>query len=145
VATETIGNMGRLFTDELEEIDEGTIEGIRSTGAQSTQIVYFGMLSQVIRPFLAWTLYLVEGSIRMAVGLGLLGAGGLGYVLEMERGMFNYTNMMATILTIMILVMSVEIISQRTRSYLRGGDTDDSMGFLERLRTLPRRIVASIL
>ena len=103
------------------------------------------MLTKVIRPFLAWILYLAEGSIRMAVGLGLLGAGGLGYVLEMERGMFNYTDMMATILTIMVLVISVEVISQRTRSYLRGGDTDDSMGLFERLRTLPQRILSSVL
>jgi len=54
-----IGNLGRLFTDELEEIEEGSIEAIRSTGASGVQTVVFGMLSQV--------------------SLGVVGAGGLGF------------------------------------------------------------------
>ncbi|WP_121820334.1 phosphonate ABC transporter, permease protein PhnE [Halostella salina] len=143
IGTDTMGNLGRLFTDELEEIEDGPIEGIRSTGADGPQTVVFGMLSQVFTPFIAWALYIFEINTRIAVTMGLIGGGGLGYVLLLERQLFHYTNMMATILVILMLVISVEMISQRTRSYLRGGESD-SKGFLTLLKEFPQRMAESI-
>ncbi|WP_135821508.1 phosphonate ABC transporter, permease protein PhnE [Halostella litorea] len=142
IGTDTMGNLGRLFTDELEEIEDGPIEGIESTGADKPQTVIFGMLSQVFTPFIAWTLYIFEINTRIAVTMGLIGGGGLGYVLLNERGLFHYTNMMATILVILVLVISVEMISQRTRSYLRGGN--EGKGFLTLLKEFPQRMAESV-
>ena len=47
IGTDTMGNLGRLFTDALEEVEDGPIEAIGSTGANGPQRVIFGMLSQV--------------------------------------------------------------------------------------------------
>jgi phosphonate transport system permease protein len=136
IATDTMGYLGRLFTDELEEIDSGPIEGVKSTGASKRQTVYFGMLSQVLRQYIAWTMYIFELNVRIAITLGLIGAGGLGYVLNIQRQTFQYTNMMAAILVSVVLLVSIEMASQRIRSYLRDDETE---GFLELLKRLPRR------
>lgn len=137
IATDTMGYLGRLFTDELEEIDTGPIEGIESTGANDRQTVYFGMLSQVLRQYIAWTMYVFELNVRIAITLGLIGAGGLGYVLNIQRQTFQYTNMMAAILVSVVLLLLVEMASQRIRSYLRDDETD---GILTILRNLPQRM-----
>lgn len=146
IGTDTIGNLGRLFTDALEEVQDGPIEAIESTGANRPQTITFGMLSQVFTPFIAWTMYILEINVRIAVTMGLIGAGGIGGILNTQRGLFNYTNMMATIIVIFLLVVSVEMISQRTRSYLRGDD--DTEGVLEQfvrlVREFPQRMAESM-
>jgi len=145
LGTDTIGELGRLLTDELEEVDDGPIEGIRSTGAGKPQIITFGMIPQMVRPFIAWAMFVLENNVRSAVSLGIIGAGGLGVTLTIEQQTFNFTNMMATILFIVMLVISVEIISQRTRSYLREGDDVEQTSLRQLVFGLPERMSDSLL
>ncbi|GAA0282268.1 phosphonate ABC transporter, permease protein PhnE [Halobacterium noricense] len=142
IGTDTMGNLGRLFTDALEEVEDGPIEAIGSTGASGPQRVVFGMLSQVFSPFIAWTMYILEINTRIAVTMGLIGGGGLGYVLQTQRGLFKYTNMMATILVIFVLVISVEVVSQRVRAYIRG--TEESQGLIALIVEFPQRMVRTL-
>jgi phosphonate transport system permease protein len=142
IMIDTTGYLGRLFTDELEEIADGPIEGIRSTGANKPQIVSFGMLSQVFRQFIAWLAFDLEHNVRVAIGLGLIGAGGLGLELDIQRKTFNYTEMMACILLILLLAGTVELLSQRVRSYLREDEVEQT-GFLEAIVTAPKKIIMS--
>ncbi len=142
IATDTVGNLGRLFTDELEEIEDGPIEAMRTTGANKPQIIIFGMLSQVTTPFIAWTLYIFEINVRIAVTLGIIGGGGLGQVLSVQQGLFAFTNMMATILVILLLIISVEMFSQRLRSRLRA--EEQSQSFIDLLLGFPQRMAESM-
>jgi len=135
VATDTIGNLGRLFTDELEEIQEGPIEAIRSTGADRSQVISFGMLSQVSTPFIAWTLYILEINVRIAVGLGVVGAGGLGQYIQQNLNLFNSHRAGAGLITLLFLVLSIELISSRTRAWLRPSE-HQSKGLIEAIRDL---------
>ncbi|RDZ55667.1 phosphonate ABC transporter, permease protein PhnE [Haloferax sp. Atlit-6N] len=143
IGTDTMGNLGRLFTDALEEVEDGPIEAIESTGANRRQTVVFGMLSQVFTPFIAWTMYILEINTRIAVTMGLIGGGGIGYVLQTQRSLFKYTNMMATILVIFVLVVSVEFVSQRVRSYIRG-EEEEGMSVLKLVIEFPQRMARSI-
>ncbi|WP_135363759.1 ABC transporter permease subunit [Halosimplex halophilum] len=147
IMVDTTGYLGRLFTDELEEIEEGPIEGIRSTGASKSQIVPFGMLSQVFRQFIAWVAFDLEHNVRAAIGLGLIGGGGLGLELYTQRQLFKYTDMMACIILIFLLAGSVELASQRVRSYLREEETEggSKTGVVEAFVNVPRNILASTL
>ena len=142
VGTDTIGNLGRLFTDELEEIEEGPIEAMETTGANRPQTVTFGMLSQVVTPYIAWTLYIFEINVRIAVSLGVLGAGGLGEVVETQLGLYALSNAMATLMCIFLLIISVELFSQRVRSRLRS-DTE-TMSLRELVLGFPRRFAESL-
>ncbi|MFC7129219.1 phosphonate ABC transporter, permease protein PhnE [Haloferax chudinovii] len=143
IGTDTMGNLGRLFTDALEEVEDGPIEAIESTGANRRQTVVFGMLSQVFTPFIAWTMYILEINTRIAVTMGLIGGGGIGYVLQTQRSLFKYTNMMATILVIFVLVVSVEFVSQRVRSYIRG-EEEEGLTVLKLIIEFPQRMARSI-
>jgi phosphonate transport system permease protein len=140
IGVDTMGYLGRLFTDELEEIESGPIEGVESTGADKTQTVVFGMLSQVYRQYIAWMLFILELNVRIAITLGLIGAGGLGYILNIQRKTYQFTNMMAAIIVTVILVLSVETISQRTRAYLRHDEDTESKGLIQRITEFPQRM-----
>lgn len=135
IATDTIGNLGRLFTDELEEIDEGPIEAIRSTGANRPQIISFGMLSQVSTSFIAWTLYILEINTRIAISLGVVGAGGIGQYLNLKLGFLQFDKAVAALITVVIIVLTVELLSSRLRARLRPGE-HQGKGFVESLRDL---------
>ena len=137
IGTDTIGNLGRLFTDELEEIEEGPIEAIRSTGAGRTQTVIFGMLSQVTNSFIAWTLYILEINTRIAISLGVLGVGGLGMYIDNKLGLLStgYPNAMAGIFAVIFIVISIEFTSSRIRAYLRPSEHESS-GLLDALKSL---------
>jgi phosphonate transport system permease protein len=143
IATDTVGNLGRLFTDELEEIEDGPIEAMKTTGADRAQTVTFGMLSQVTTPYIAWTLYIFEINVRIAVSLGVYGAGGLGQVVETQVGLFQFTNAMATLLCIFLLIISVELLSQRVRARLRA-DTE-AMSIKELILGFPERFAESLM
>ena len=144
IGTDTIGTLGRLLTDELEEVEDGPIEGIGSTGAGKRQTIVFGMISQVFRPFIAWVMYILEINVRAAVGLGIIGGGGIGYTLRIQQNTFNYTNMMATILFIVVLVITVEMISQRIRSKLRRTDDVERMSLRELITGFPQRMADAL-
>lgn len=135
IATDTIGNLGRLFTDELEEINDGPIEAINSTGASSSQTVVFGMLSQVSTSFVAWTLYILEINVRIAIGLGVVGAGGIGQYIDGRIGLLNFSQAAAGILMVIVIVLSVEITSSRLRARLRPGE-HEATGIVDALRDL---------
>jgi phosphonate transport system permease protein len=136
VATDTVGNLGRLFTDELEEIDDGPIEAIGSTGASGSQRVAFGMLSQVFTSFIAWTLYIFEINVRIAVSLGVVGAGGIGmYIQQRFFGFLEFGKGMAAIIMVIVIVLSVEMVSSRMRARLRPSE-HESQSLLDSLRDL---------
>jgi phosphonate transport system permease protein len=135
VGTDTIGNLGRLFTDELEEIEEGPIEAIRSTGSARSQVISFGMLSQVSRSFIAWTLYILEINVRIAIGLGIVGAGGIGFYIDSMQGVGAYRRMAAGIVMVFLIVVSVELLSSRLRARLRPGE-HEGRGLVDVLRGL---------
>ncbi|WP_394339025.1 phosphonate ABC transporter, permease protein PhnE [Halosimplex salinum] len=138
IAFDTTGNLGRLFVDELEEIEDGPIEAMRTTGANKPQVVFFGMLSQVRTAFIAWTLYIFEINVRIAVTVGVIGGGGLGYIVTAQQNLLRFTNMMATLLSIFLLIISVELFSQRLRSRLRSDE--EKMGLWELITGFPRRM-----
>jgi len=135
IATDSIGNLGRLFTDDLEEIDEGPIEAIRSTGASGTQTVSFGMLSQVSRSFIAWTLYILEINTRIAISLGVVGAGGLGLMIRNSQDLFEFQQTAAGLIMVFIVVLGIELVSSRIRARLRPGE-HEGKGFVEAVRDL---------
>jgi len=135
IAIDTIGNMGRLFTDELEEIEEGPIEAMRSTGGSRSQVVSFGMLSQVTTAFIAWALYILEINVRIAISLGIVGAGGIGQYISGRFAVFDYGQGGAGLFMVIVIVISVELLSTRIRARLRP-EEHDSKGILDILKGL---------
>ncbi len=113
VHTSTV--LGKLLSESVENIDEGVVEAIRATGAGYTQIVAFAVLPQVLPDLISLTLYRLETNIRAAAVLGLIGAGGIGYLMNTSFRTFQYQEAAAIVLVLIVLVMVVDYTSYRLR------------------------------
>ena len=99
----------------MENIDEGVVEAIRATGASYTQILTFAVLPQVLPDLICFTLYRFETNIRAAAVLGLIGAGGIGYLMNTSFRTFQYREAASIVLVLIVLVMVVDYASSRLR------------------------------
>lgn len=111
----TGGVLGKLFGEVLEDVDSQPIESLQSTGASRLQILFYGILPQVLPHFISYTLYRWEVNIRVAAVLGLVGAGGLGQRIHIAISLFLENQLLTLILAIYILVTIVDYLS----AYLR--------------------------
>ncbi|MDF9746101.1 phosphonate ABC transporter, permease protein PhnE [Natrinema sp. S1CR25-10] len=118
VAMGTIGDLGRLFADEMEEIDRTPVEAVASSGAGLLATTSAARLPQVTTAYVAWTLFYLELNARKSSVLGIVGAGGIGYPLIMAFRARNYTRVMAAIVIILLLIVSVEAAANRLRTAL---------------------------
>ncbi len=102
----TAGILGKLFSEAIENIEVGPIEGVRATGASKFQEILFGVIPQVIPLWISYILYRFESNVRSATVLGIVGAGGIGVSLYQSFRSFDYTKVCA-ILIILVVVVSV--------------------------------------
>jgi phosphonate transport system permease protein len=111
----TGGVLGKLFGEVLEDIDNQPIEALQATGASRLQILFYGIIPQVLPQFISYTLYRWEVNIRVAAVLGLVGAGGLGQRIHIAVSLFLTNQLLTLLIAIYILVTIVDYLS----AYLR--------------------------
>ncbi len=116
LAIHTATVLGKLLSESVENIDEGVVEAIRATGARYPQILSFAVLPQVLPDLISFTLYRLETNIRAASVLGLIGAGGIGYLMNASFRTFQYQEAAAIVLVLIALVMLVDYLSSRLRN-----------------------------
>lgn len=107
--------LGKLLSESVENIDEGVVEAIRATGAGYSQVLAFAVLPQILPDLISFTLYRLETNIRAASVLGLIGAGGIGYLMNTSFRTFQYQEAAAIVLVLIALVMVVDYLSYRLR------------------------------
>lgn len=107
--------LGKLLSESVENIDEGVVEAIRATGAGYTQTLAFAVLPQVLPDLISLTLYRLETNIRAAAVLGLIGAGGIGYLMNTSFRTFQYQEASAIVAVLIVLVVAVDYASSRLR------------------------------
>jgi phosphonate transport system permease protein len=115
LAIHTATVLGKLLSESVENIDEGVVEAIRATGAGYSQILSFAVLPQILPDLISFTLYRFETNIRAASVLGLIGAGGIGYLMNTSFRTFQYQEAAAIVIVLIALVMLVDYLSTRLR------------------------------
>lgn len=115
VAVHSVGMLGKLFADAIEAIDPGPVEALRSAGAGRLATIRWAVWPQVAPHFISYFLFRFELNVRVAVVLGLVGAGGIGFLLQQYMRLFQYPKVATVILVILALVMTVDFISSRLR------------------------------
>jgi len=115
IAVHSIGSMGKLFTEAIEAVDHGPVEAMEATGATKGQVVRWGVVPQVLPYIVSYFLYRLELNIRSAVVLGLVGAGGIGFLLADSIKQFQYRDVSMILLVIIVLVMAIDAISAALR------------------------------
>jgi phosphonate transport system permease protein len=114
----TTGILGKLFSEAIEAIDMGQVEGIRATGASKMQEVLFGILPQVMPLWTSFTLYRFESNVRSASVLGIVGAGGIGVSLYQSFGAFQYQKVCAILIILVVATTIIDTLSARIRAWL---------------------------
>ena len=106
-----IGVVAKLLSETVDGIDVGPIEASRAGGANRTQTVRWAVLPQVLPNYVAYSLYTFELNIRASTVLGIVGAGGIGYLLIGEYRLFNWSNVSIIVVELFVFVFIIEVIS----------------------------------
>ncbi|MEM8505191.1 MAG: phosphonate ABC transporter, permease protein PhnE [Cyanobacteria bacterium P01_D01_bin.1] len=114
----TTGTLGKLFSEAIENIDPGPIEGVRASGANQIQEVLFGVIPQVIPLWISFTLYRFEANVRSASVLGIVGAGGIGVSLYQSFRSFNYPKVCTILIILIVAVSLLDLLSAKLRRQL---------------------------
>jgi phosphonate transport system permease protein len=111
----TTGILAKLFSEAVEAIEPGPVEGVRATGATAIQEIIYGVIPQVLPLWISFSLYRFESNVRSATVLGMVGAGGIGVILwESIRG-FMFQETCTVILIIIVSVTLLDLLSQKLR------------------------------
>jgi phosphonate transport system permease protein len=110
------GMLGKLFSEAIEAIDPGPLEAVTATGASRSQVVIYAVVPQIVPNFIAHTLYAWEINVRVATVVGLVGAGGLGFLLRTYMSFFQYSQAATVILITVAMVMAIDFMSARIRA-----------------------------
>ena len=111
-----IGTLSKLFSEAIENIDRKQVEGVRASGGGSLQVIRLAILPQVLPVMLSNVLYYLESNTRSATILGVVGAGGIGYILYDRIGANNWDEVMSIVLLILVTVYAIDTLS----GWLRG-------------------------
>ena len=115
----TMGFLAKFYAEDIEHINKGPIDALKSSGATKSQIISFGVIPQILPSFVANNLYILDRNIRMATMLGIVGAGGIGYELQSAFRMFEYPKVSAIIIIIFITIFLIDNLSSFIRSKIK--------------------------
>jgi phosphonate transport system permease protein len=111
----SIAALGKLYSEAIESIDPGPIEAVTATGANWFQTIMYGVVPQIIPPFVSFTIYRWDINIRMSTVIGLVGGGGIGYLLTQWIRMLDYSAAGIAVWFIAITVALLDYISAEIR------------------------------
>ena len=115
ITARSMGFMGKLIAEAIEEVDEGTIEAIEATGASRLQVLWIGVLPQVLPVIWGTSIYRWDINIRESTVLGFVGAGGIGIILYSSINLFAWSEVGIIIISIFVVVIISEFISAAVR------------------------------
>jgi phosphonate ABC transporter permease subunit PhnE len=107
LAVASFGLIGKLFSEAIENIDAGPLEAITATGATRLQAIVFGILPQIIPPFVSYAIYQWDINVRMATIVGLAGGGGIGSLLYNDYFPFSKYRSAGTAVALIVLVVAL--------------------------------------
>lgn len=114
-----LGILGRLMAEVTENLEQRPLQALKAQGTPSSLLLLYGVLPLTLPRFLAYILYRWEVCMRETVIVGLVGAGGLGYLLREQLSSFDYQGVIATLGCFVVLTFMVDGISGAVRKGLR--------------------------
>lgn len=109
LALHSIGMLGKLFADAIEEVDAGPREAVRSTGAGRIREMISAVAPQAMPSWIGTFVYRIDINLRTSVVLGFVGAGGIGFALQSSLRALNYDSALGMVLVILLLLVAMEV------------------------------------
>ncbi|PKR78327.1 phosphonate ABC transporter, permease protein PhnE [Halalkalibacillus sediminis] len=115
IAIGSTGMLGKLYSEVLESIDMEVVQAMQANGSNGIQIMFHGIIPQVIPEFLSYAIYRFEIDVRASTVLGYVGAGGIGLLIFFASSNRNWNEMGMILLVIIVVVTVIDYVS----SYIR--------------------------
>ena len=114
----TVAVVSKLTSESIESIDMNLTEAVRAAGGNWRETVRWSVLPQVLPQYVSYVLYAFELNVRASTVLGLVGAGGIGMVLNTQRTTFQYARVTMIVLFVFAVVLLIEQLSAAARRRL---------------------------
>ena len=124
----SIGFLAKTTSEVIENVDHDPIEAMEATGANKISVFMFGVLPQIYPIVVGNVIFQLDINLRRAAILGMVGAGGIGYVFSEQMQAYEWNNAGTVVVGIAIMVIIGEAISNRIRVRLISGGSGDSKG-----------------
>jgi len=111
LAVHSVGMLGRLFAETIEQMDMAPIDALALTGARRIQIFTHGVVPSVLPSLLGISLYRLDENIRSSLVLGFVGAGGIGFQLLTAMNLFQYREVSLLLIITFVIVQAAERLS----------------------------------
>ncbi len=111
----SIGFVAKLLAEEIEEIDWGQVEAMRSVGAGYFKILVFGVFPQIMPRQIGLSMYQLDSNLRASAVVGIVGAGGIGGTLMNAFGRYDYDFAFA----ILLMIIGIILISEGFSGWVR--------------------------
>jgi phosphonate transport system permease protein len=115
----SVASLAKQYSEIVEGIEDGPIEGIESTGASRLQVIWFAVVPQVILPYISYTVYRWDTNVRMATILGFVGGGGIGVMLMEYNGQAMWPQVGCIIFVIAAVVWIMDAFSSHVRAAIK--------------------------
>lgn len=114
----SVGMLGRLFAETIEQMDMAPIHALELTGARRIQVFSHGIIPTILPTLLGISLYRLDENIRSSLVLGFVGAGGIGFQLLTDMNLFQYRDVSLLLIIIFVIVLGAERMSAALRERL---------------------------
>ncbi len=111
----TIAALGKLYSEQVENISEGPLEAVTATGANRLQTIIYAVIPQIVPPYIAFTIYRWDINVRMSTIIGFAGGGGIGFLLQQNLNLLKYRQASVQMIAIAIVVATLDYVSARIR------------------------------
>ena len=115
VGIHSIGTLGKLSSEVIEGIDDGPLESIKSSGGSKLNVLFFGVVPQVMPTITSYWLYRFEINLRASAVLGIVGAGGVGAELINQLRFRDFPRAGTVLVVTILMVLIVDTISAAIR------------------------------
>ncbi len=115
IGIHSAGTLGKLTAEAIESIDDGPVEAARAAGGRGLQVQRWGVLPQVLPELIGFWLYRFEINIRAGAVLGVVGAGGIGFLLQQTIAFSRWPLAGTAIIVVIIVTIIVDTISGTIR------------------------------
>ena len=122
IAIVETGTFIKLYSEAIENLDRKQVDGVIAAGGNRLQRIRFGVLPQVLPMMLSNTLYMFEHNVRSASILGIVGAGGIGFLLADRLRAYELQEACLIIILVVLTVYAIDYLSQVLRYYMIGAE-----------------------
>jgi phosphonate transport system permease protein len=118
IAFRSIGFMGKLVGESIEEMDWGPVEALQASGASKGHITTYAIIPQVMPTFWAVAILRWDINIRESTVLGMVGAGGIGMLFQVAIDTFRWNTVSMVLVSIILVVLFGEVVTGAVRRKL---------------------------